>query len=69
MIGDSFIEGVGYNYEDTVVGHLDNAFSNKFEFLNASVVSYSPSIYYTKTAHYIEKGLKFDYLYLYFQLC
>ena len=65
MIGDSFIEGVGYNYEDTVVGHLDNAFSNKFEFLNASVVSYSPSIYYTKTAHYIEKGLKFDYCFIF----
>ena len=59
--GDSFLEGVGYNYEDTAIGILDKKLNNKYEILNSSVTSYSPSIYYTKTKHYIDKGLKFDF--------
>ena len=61
MIGDSFIEGVGYDYKDTVAGLINEKFYNEYEILNASVVSYSPSIYYTKTNYFIKQGLKFDY--------
>ncbi len=59
--GDSFIEGVGYNYEDTVIGLIQKKNSNNFEILNSAVTSYSPSIYYTKTKYFLEKGLKIDY--------
>ena len=59
--GDSFIEGVGFNYDDTVIGLLDNKFDEKYEILNSAVVSYSPTIYYSKTKYYINKGLIFDY--------
>ena len=59
--GDSFIEGVGFNYDDTVIGLLDNKFTENYEILNSAVVSYSPSIYYSKTKYYINKGLIFDY--------
>ena len=68
IIGDSFIEGVGYDYRDTVAGLISNKFSNEYEILNASVVSYSPSIYYTKTDYYIRQGLKFDYCFIFLDI-
>ena len=49
LIGDSFIEGVGLNYKDTIVGILnENLENNKFKFLNAGVASYSSYIYLRK---------------------
>ena len=59
--GDSFVEGVGYDYQHTVIGMLDDKFSTQYEILNSAVASYSPSIYYRKTKYFIDKGLKFDY--------
>ena len=63
LIGNSFAEGIGMNFEDTFAGQLYRAGqerSEKIEFLNAGVVSYSPSIYYKKIKHLIESGLQFD---------
>ncbi len=63
LIGDSFAEGIGMNFEDTFAGQLYRAGQErgeKIEFLNAGVVSYSPSIYYKKIKHLIEIGLQFD---------
>ena len=51
IIGDSFIEGVAVNFEDTIVGFLNSKLEEKiksFEFLNAGVVSYSSYIYLKK---------------------
>ena len=52
VIGDSFVEGSGLNYEDTLVGILNKKLNfetfKKFEFLNAGVASYSPYIYKEK---------------------
>ena len=59
--GDSFVEGVGYDYKDTVIGLLAKKLSNNYEILNSAVTSYSPSIYFRKTKHYINKGFIFDY--------
>ena len=61
VVGDSFIEGVGYDYEYTAIGMATKNLSDKYEILNSSVTSYSPSIYYRKTKHYIDKGIQFDY--------
>jgi hypothetical protein len=63
LIGDSFAEGIGINFEDSFAGQLYRAGqerSEKIEFLNAGAVSYSPSIYYKKIKHLIESGLQFD---------
>ena len=60
LIGDSFIEGSGLNYEFTVAGLLDNYLGNNYEVLNSAVGSYSPSIYFKKTEFYLNKGYKFD---------
>ena len=52
VIGDSFVEGTGLDYEDTLVGLLNKKLNYKtfknFEFLNAGVASYSPYIYKEK---------------------
>jgi len=63
LIGDSFTEAIGMNFEDSFAGQLYHAGqqrSEKIEFLNAGVASYSPSIYYKKVKFLLEHGLQFD---------
>jgi hypothetical protein len=63
LIGDSFAEGIGMNFEESFAGLLHNAGqerSEKVEFLNAGVASYSPSIYYKKIKYLLDRGLQFD---------
>jgi len=63
IIGDSFAEAIGIRFEDSFAGLLQRAGqqrSDKVEFLNAGVASYSPSIYYRKVKYLIESGLHFD---------
>ena len=64
VIGDSFLEGIGIEYEQTVVGLLDARLAARgVEVLNASVASYSPIHYLRKTRHLLEDvGLRFDRL-------
>lgn len=60
LIGDSFLEGMGYKYEKTLPGLIEDKFKNNYEILNSGVASYSPGIYYLKTKYYLDKGYKFD---------
>src|SRR6202163_3082098 len=63
LIGDSFTEGIGMSFEDSFAGQLYRAGqerSDKIEFLNAGVASYSPRIYYKKIKYLLESGLQFD---------
>lgn len=63
VMGDSFTEGLGLPYEETFAGRLyfaGQAATNKTEFLDAGVSGYSPTIYYTKTKYFLERGLKFN---------
>ncbi len=64
IIGDSFTEGIGFKYEDTFLGLLDNQMLNQnIEILNAGVASQSPIIYFKKIKHLIEvKKIKFNEL-------
>jgi len=61
LIGDSFVEGAAYDYEHTIGGLLQNFYKKDFEVLNSGVSSYSPSIYYAKTKHFLSEGYQFDY--------
>ena len=61
LIGDSFIEGAGYDYVYTIGGLLQNYLGEEFEVLNSAVGSYSPSIYFFKTKHFLSEGYQFDY--------
>ena len=57
IIGDSFIEGVGLEYKDTIVGMLNQSLkSDSFEFLNAGVASYSSYIYLKKIKKIINEN-------------
>jgi hypothetical protein len=60
VIGDSFVEGVALNYEDTLVAFLNKKLTkkqfNQFEFLNAGVSSYSPYIYRKKIESILKKN-------------
>ena len=60
LIGDSFIEGSGLDYKNTFAGLLDNHLGQNYEILNSALGSYSPSIYFKKTQHYLNQGYKFD---------
>lgn len=60
LIGDSFIEGTGYDYKYTIGGLLQSKLGKKYEVLNSAVGSYSPSIYYKKINHFISEGYNFD---------
>ena len=64
FMGDSFTEGVGYDYERTFVGIIDEALKgDNIEVLNAAVGSYSPTIYFKKTDYLLNTvGLKVDHL-------
>ena len=67
FIGDSFTEGVGIKYEDTFVGRITKKF-DKIEIANLGVVSYSPSIYFTKLKFLLEDGYKFKRVIIYFDI-
>ena len=64
IIGDSFTEGIGYEYDNTFVGLLDNHKLNEnIEILNAGVASQSPIIYFKKIKYLLEeKNINFDEL-------
>jgi hypothetical protein len=60
LIGDSAVEGAGYDYEFTLGGLLQNHLINEYEVLNSAIASYSPSIYFKKIEHFINEGYIFD---------
>ena len=64
FIGDSFTEGVGFEYEKTFVGLVDAALANDhIEVFNAAVSSYSPTIYFKKIEYLLETvGVNFDHV-------
>lgn len=64
FIGDSFTEGVGMAFDETFVGLISRKIDQpRFEILNASVISYSPKLYYLRIKYLLENvGLKFNEL-------
>lgn len=63
IIGDSFVEGLGINYEKTLSGILEKELNKKI--INLGVSSYSTSIYLEKIKFHLENGLKFHHLILF----
>lgn len=68
IIGDSFIEGMGYDYKHTVAGILKEKLSKNYQILNAGVSSYASGIYYLKTKKLISEGYKIDYAIIFLDL-
>jgi hypothetical protein len=70
LMGDSFIEGMGVSYENSVAGILGKSLkADATEVLNAAVLSYSPKLYFLKTRYLIEqRHLVFDEIYVFFDI-
>jgi hypothetical protein len=65
LIGDSFAEGTGVAFEDSFAGRLFAAgkqLPEPIEFLDAGVISYSPTLYLRKVRYLLDQGLRFDEL-------
>lgn len=56
FIGDSFVEGLGYPYQETFVGKIEQTLgTSHYELLNAGVTSYAPKLYFNKTKYLLEQ--------------
>lgn len=63
LIGDSMTEGLGSAFEESFAGLLYLAGRSRreqVEFLNAAVLSYSPSVYYRRVRQLLESGVDFS---------
>ena len=66
LIGDSFVEGVGLNYEDTIGGIIES--KTNIKVANLGVRSYSPINYYKKIITLYEKGYNFDHIIIFIDI-
>ena len=66
FLGDSFVEGVALNYEDTFVGLFEN--EKKYPIANLGVTSYAPNIYLSKMKFLLDNGYKFEHLILFIDI-
>lgn len=57
MLGDSFTEGRGVNYSDTVSKKLNDYLGDRYEVINAGVSSYSPTPEYL---YLVNRGMKLE---------
>lgn len=62
LIGDSFTEGLGVDFDATFAGVLARGYASKgIEVLNAGVASYSPAIYWKKIEYLLgERRVQID---------
>jgi hypothetical protein len=67
LMGDSFIEGMGVSYENSMAGILGESLkAGETDVLNAASVSYSPKLHFLKIHYLIEqKLLDFDEIYVF----
>ena len=67
IIGDSFTEGIGIQYENTFVGIIERNLKDK-SIANLAVTGYSTSIYYIKIKTLLERGYNFNEIIIYIDL-
>ena len=67
IIGDSFTEGFGMNFDETYVGLIKNNLKHK-KIANLAVSSYSPSIYYSKINFLLNEGYEFKEIIVFLDL-
>jgi len=63
ILGDSFTEAVGMEYDESFCGRLDHLFGSgnfSVEILNGGVIGYSPLLEYRTLERFIESGYKTD---------
>ena len=66
FLGDSFVEGLALNYEDTFVGIFED--KKKISVANLGVTSYAPSIYLSKMKFLMDNNYEFEHLILFIDI-
>ena len=66
FLGDSFVEGLALDYEDTFVGIYEN--KKEVSVANLGVTSYSPNIYLSKMKFLLDNNYKFEHLVLFIDI-
>lgn len=66
FLGDSFVEGVSLNYENTFVGIFEK--EKKASVANLGVTSYAPNIYLSKTKYLLDNGFKFKHMIIFIDI-
>lgn len=67
FLGDSFTEGVGLSWDDTIVARFAAHYPN-LDVLNAGVLGYSPSNYLRKAELLLDEGVRIDYAIVYIDI-
>ena len=67
IIGDSFTEAVGIEYEESYVGIIEKKFNQK-KIANLAVSSYSPTIYFSKIKRLLNDGYAFKEIIVFLDL-
>ena len=60
FLGDSFVEGVALNYENTFVGLFEK--NKNLSVANLGVTSYAPNIYLSKMKYLLDNNFKFKHV-------
>ena len=60
FLGDSFVEGVSLNYENTFVGIFED--KKNISVANLGVTSYAPNIYLSKVKYLLDNDYKFKHI-------
>jgi len=70
LIGDSFTEALGVDWNDSFAGILFNRLEKSgIEILNAGVIGYSPRLYYLKTEYLLNiQKIEFDELFVFIDM-
>ena len=66
LIGDSFVEGIGLNFDDTFAGILEKDLN--YNIANLGLRSYSPSNYKEKILYFIKQGFNFDHIIIFIDI-
>jgi len=64
FLGDSFTEGVGVPYEESIPAVVGRGLGSGYEVLNSGRASYSPLLEYQRLRRFLEEGYKTDVIVL-----
>jgi len=67
FLGDSFVEGLGYDFEETFVGLIEQSLNDgkrRVEVLNGGTSSFSPLLSYNRLRLFFDEGFRADLLVL-----
>ena len=65
LLGDSFVEGPGIPFEQTVAGHIREQLGGQTPVLSMGTSSHSPKLYHARLKNLLDRGFEFSHVYLF----